>query len=166
MQTDLNASTVDIAISSVDHVPGQTERRTPRTLVDIFERALAYWPARAALDDGKQRLTYRQLTVTAQGVADRLAEHGVGRGDRVGVRVPSGTDDLYISVLGTLLAGAAYVPVDFDDPPERAETIWSGADVCAVVGEGRAITGITPGRGRRGPAGANGRLLGHLHLGL
>ena len=44
---------------------------------------------------------------------------GVGPGDKVGVRVPSGTTDLYVAILGIISAGAAYVPVDADDPEER-----------------------------------------------
>ena len=38
----------------------------------------------------------------------------------MGVRIKSGTTDLYVAILGILLAGAAYVPVDADDPDERA----------------------------------------------
>ena len=36
-------------------------------------------------------------------------EDGVGPGDKVGVRIRSGTVDLYVAIAGTLLAGAAYV---------------------------------------------------------
>ena len=44
-----------------------------------------------------------------------------------------------MAILGILLAGAAYVPVDADEPDERAETVWEEAEVCAVVGEDLAI---------------------------
>lgn len=70
----------------------------------------------------------------------RLAGAGVGLGDRVGVRVPSGTNDLYVAVLAVLAAGAAYVPVDAEDPDERAELVFGEADVRAVVGAGHEIT--------------------------
>ena len=52
---------------------------------------------------------------------------GVGRGDRVGVRIRSGTVDLYVAIMGVLLAGAAYVPVDADDPDERARLVFGEA---------------------------------------
>ena len=36
--------------------------------------------------------------------------------------------------MGTLLAGACYVPVDADDPQERARTVFDEADVAATIG--------------------------------
>jgi non-ribosomal peptide synthetase component F len=57
-------------------------------------------------------LTYEDLISAAGAVARRLATAGVVRGDRVGIRMPSGAADLYVAVLGVLAAGAAYVPVD------------------------------------------------------
>jgi non-ribosomal peptide synthetase component F len=74
--------------------------------VDIFMSSVERWPRQAALQDRVRSLSYEQLAQESQRLADRLASHGVGRGDRVGVRVPSGTADVYIAVLGTLLAGA------------------------------------------------------------
>ena len=83
-------------------------------------------------------------------LADRLRDGGVGPGDRVGVRVPSGKADLYVAILGALTAGAAYVPVDADDPPARAEQIFAAAEVCVVVGEGLELAWRGPAGGRVG----------------
>src|SRR4029453_9100003 len=57
----------------------------------------------------------------------------------IGVRIPSGTSDLYVAILGILMAGAAYVPVDADDPDERARLVFGEAKVGAVVGAGLRI---------------------------
>src|SRR5436190_5809854 len=96
-----------------------------RTLVDILiatARRHPTEPALAAGDTmGRTALTYRTLLTEVNKVRRGLIAAGVGPGDRVGVRVPSGTLDLYVSILGVLAAGAAYVPVDADDPDERAE---------------------------------------------
>ncbi len=125
-----------------------------RTLVDVFETTVAGYPHATALDDGRAALDYRALGAEVGSLAARLHGVGVGAGDRVGVRVPSGTAGLYVAILGVLAAGAAYVPVDVDDPDERAELVWSEAGVCAVLGAGLALTtrpGVVPGGVTRRP---------------
>ncbi|MFJ8635366.1 Pls/PosA family non-ribosomal peptide synthetase [Streptomyces sp. NPDC093568] len=113
---------------------------SPRTLVDVFDASVRSYPDEPALDDGTTSLTYRALAVEVERLRRELAAAGVGRGDRVGVRVPSGTNDLYIAILAVLAAGAAYVPVDAEDPDERAELVFGEADVRAVVGAGHELT--------------------------
>ncbi|MFW6186644.1 MAG: Pls/PosA family non-ribosomal peptide synthetase [Actinomycetota bacterium] len=96
-------------------------------------------PDAVALDDGTTVLSYAEFLERVETQAQRLWDLDIGRGDRVGIRVPSGTVDLYVAILGTIFAGAAYVPVDFDDPDERANTVWEEASVCAVYGAGLAL---------------------------
>nr|WP_245708603.1 Pls/PosA family non-ribosomal peptide synthetase [Ruania alba] len=122
-----------------------SDQATPaRTLVDIFSESVNAHPEAPALDSGLTQLSYRELAEAAAELADRLTAHGVRRGDRVGVRVSSGTTELYVAILGTLIAGAAYVPVDADDPPERARTVFTEAAVIAIVGNGLEITATAP----------------------
>ncbi|MGW2702152.1 Pls/PosA family non-ribosomal peptide synthetase [Streptomyces sp. NPDC001340] len=113
---------------------------SPRTLVDIFDASVRSYPDELALDDGTDRLTYRGLAVEVERLRRQLAEAGVGLGDRVGVRVPSGTNELYVAILAVLAAGAAYVPVDAEDPDERAELVFGEAAVRAVIGAGHIVT--------------------------
>ncbi|GGZ55387.1 amino acid adenylation protein [Streptomyces subrutilus] len=123
----------------------------PRTLVDVFEASVRAYPDEPALDDGTTRLTYRALAAEVERRRRALAAAGVGLGDRVGVRVPSGTTELYAAVLAVLAAGAAYVPVDAEDPDERAELVFGEAGVRAVVGAGQRVD--TTGAGARAAAG-------------
>ena len=53
--------------------------------------------------------------------------------------------------MGVLVSGAAYVPVDADDPDERARLVFDESDVAAVVGNGLVISGRR-GRARGGRA--------------
>ncbi len=110
-----------------------------RTLVDIILETIATYPSTPAIDDGSAILDYAELGVEIHELARKLWASDIGAGDRVGVRVPSGSKDLYVAILGILVAGAAYVPVDADEPDERAETVWEEAEVCAVVGEKLSI---------------------------
>jgi non-ribosomal peptide synthetase-like protein len=104
-----------------------------RTLVDILRATAAAFPDEPALDDGSTVLSYRDLEAAAAGFALRLGDHAIGAGDRVGIRVASGTNDLYLAILGVLWAGAAYVPVDADDPDDRAALVFSEAGVATIV---------------------------------
>jgi non-ribosomal peptide synthetase-like protein len=122
-----------------------------RTLLDILDETAWRYPDAQALDTGTAVLSYRQLLHAVGTFAAELAGYGIGPGDRVGVRVPSGTPELYLAILGVLRAGAAYVPVDVDDPDERAEMIWQDAGVCAVVGAGLSVVaGPSPTGGEPG----------------
>ncbi|WP_239588914.1 Pls/PosA family non-ribosomal peptide synthetase [Gordonia hydrophobica] len=105
----------------------------PRTLCDIVSSTALAHPDATAIDDGDHLVSYSELTALVRRVASRLAALGIGRGDRVGIRMPSGDRHLYIAILATLHAGAAYVPVDADDPDERARLVFGEADVDAII---------------------------------
>ena len=126
-----------------------------RTLVDVLAETVGRHPDARAIDDGNAALSYRELAGAVEQTAARLTAAGVGRGDRVGIRIPSGTLDLYVSILGVLSVGAAYVPVDNDDPDERARLVFDEAQVAAVLGADSDIRRRTP---AHRPAGAPGPL--------
>ncbi|SFR92323.1 non-ribosomal peptide synthetase terminal domain of unknown function [Microbacterium sp. cf046] len=105
----------------------------PRTLIDILRETSSRHPQASALEDADGALSYAELLAHVGRTAARLVAQGVHRGDRVGVRMPSGSRDLYVAILGILAAGAAYVPVDADDPAERAELVFREARVKGVI---------------------------------
>ncbi|MBE8519748.1 amino acid adenylation domain-containing protein [Amycolatopsis sp. H6(2020)] len=125
-----------------------------RTLLDVLAATAERHPNAAAIDDGTTTLTYRRLLDEIDVYGRRLKSYGVGLGDRVGIRISSGTAELYIAILATLSVGAAYVPVDADDPDERAELVFEEAQVAAVATDGKINVHSTPGgrEGRPGPA--------------
>ncbi|MER7128808.1 Pls/PosA family non-ribosomal peptide synthetase [Streptosporangium saharense] len=136
----MHPTTVDIEHAPAPAILSGGPAAPARTLIDILDETTRRHPDAAALDDGRTRLDYTGLRKRVDRMAEELRAAGVGRGDRVGVRVPSGTVDLYVAILATLTAGAAYVPVDADDPEERAELVFGEAAVSAVIGEGAAVT--------------------------
>ena len=114
----------------------------PRTLLDIVRETTARHPESSALEDATGALSYRELMARVVRVSARLQVAGVSRGDRVGIRMPSGSRELYVSILAVLAAGAAYVPVDADDPEERADLVFGEAGVRGIItgsGEYRSI---------------------------
>ena len=129
----------------------------PRTLWQILEATAEAFPEAIAMDDDRSVLTYRDLLRQARQAGDRLAAMGVGTGDRVGIRITSGSAELYLSILAVLSVGAAYVPVDVDDPDDRAELIWATADVRGIIGDGGELIWrkARPAAGWRRPAPAD-----------
>jgi amino acid adenylation domain-containing protein len=132
-----------------------TPATTPqaRTLLDIFNATAVRCGDRVAIDADDATLTYRQLAETARGLATRLTALGVGPGDRVGVQISSGTSELYVAILGVLHSGAAYVPVDADEPPARAALVFERAGACCVIRDGLAIDELARPSGADRPLG-------------
>jgi non-ribosomal peptide synthetase component F len=108
--------------------------------VDVFEMTVEDFPDDPAIDNGAAVLTYREFYEAADEVAAILNGLGIGREDRVGVRMKSGTVELYVAIMGVLLSGGCYVPVDADDPDERARTVFDEADVAAIIGDDLVVT--------------------------
>jgi non-ribosomal peptide synthetase-like protein len=127
-----------------------------RTLLDVLEATIARNPAASALDAEDRAYSYAELSAAADRVASALRAQGVGPGERVGIHIESGSSQLYIGIVAVLRAGAAYVPVDADDPPARAQEIWREADVCGVLEQGLELRSLRPAQGeRRGPGAAD-----------
>ncbi|MHC9295594.1 Pls/PosA family non-ribosomal peptide synthetase [Mycobacterium sp. LTG2003] len=124
----------------------------PRTLVDILYETARSFPDAPALDDGTVQLTYAELIADVEDSVAWLAARGIGRGDRIGIRMPSGSYALYVAILSALATGAAYVPVDADDPDERAELVFREANVVGVITEAGLIRGPGSSRGWRAAA--------------
>jgi non-ribosomal peptide synthetase-like protein len=139
----IGESAAAVPVADRGSVLGDAHDAPPaRTLIDVIAATADAHPGAPAIDDGTTTLSYRQLTAAAETMADRLAAAGVGRGDRVGVRLPSGTCELYVAILGVLAAGAAYVPVDADDPDERARLVFGEAGVRAVLSSDSPLAGL------------------------
>jgi pyochelin synthetase len=77
-------------------------------------------------------LSYRQLAARAAGVAETLTASGLRPGEPVAIWMDKGWEQA-VAVLGTLMAGGAYLPVDTAQPPARRDTIIADAGVRTVL---------------------------------
>ncbi|WP_224241336.1 amino acid adenylation domain-containing protein [Hyalangium gracile] len=77
----------------------------------LFEKQAQRTPEAVAVESGKERLTYEELSVRARQLASLLRRQGVGPGSRVGILLNPSLD-LIVALLGCLEAGAAYVPLE------------------------------------------------------
>jgi len=101
------------------------------SLTALFEDQAARSPGSVALA-GETTLTYRDLDRRAGRVARRLAGLGVGPEQRVGL-CSERSPDMIAGLIGILKCGAAYVPLDPDDPPERLAFTRRDAALRAIL---------------------------------
>jgi amino acid adenylation domain-containing protein len=89
-------------------------------------------PGQLAIVGTGYRVTYGELASAAAAVASALEQRGVVPGQLVAIVLPKGWEQV-AGVLGVLSAGAAYVPIDPDLPPERQSYLLTNADVTMAV---------------------------------
>ncbi|MGB6105900.1 MAG: amino acid adenylation domain-containing protein [Pusillimonas sp.] len=108
-----------------------THQNPPSVIHAILGHAAAR-PDAIAIVHGEQRLSYHGLLVSARAVASRLEAQGIQPGDRVGLHLERMPLAL-AAMLGIMLRGAAYVPLDPDSPEDRKAFIASEAELAAIV---------------------------------
>ncbi|MEH1125248.1 amino acid adenylation domain-containing protein [Micromonospora sp. CPCC 206061] len=84
----------------------------------LFARQVAERPHAVAVVDGDRSVSYAELDALAGRVAGGLAAKGVGPEDVVGIAVPRSVE-MVAAVLGVLRLGAAYLPLDTNQPEDR-----------------------------------------------
>jgi amino acid adenylation domain-containing protein len=86
----------------------------PQAVTGAAER----FPDSEAVRFSGDSLTYEELALRSNRLARVLVEHGVVRGDRVGIYMNKGLESV-VAVYGIMKAGAAYVPLDPFAPVAR-----------------------------------------------
>lgn len=108
------------------------------TLSHLLLQAADAHPDRPAVWSSAGELTYADLCDRSMCLARALVEHGIEPGDRVVIALAKDVA-LPVAIFGTLLAGGAYVPIDYLTPPARAHTIAADAEPVAVVAGRRTM---------------------------
>ncbi|AOJ72545.1 MULTISPECIES: non-ribosomal peptide synthetase [Burkholderia] len=134
------------------------------TVPAAFEQQAAATPDAIALTFGTQHLSYATLNARANRIAHRLIALGVGPGAIAAVCVPRSAE-LIVALLAILKAGAAYLPLDPDYPPERlafmladarpAATLTTAALAARVGGGGDVLYVDSPAENDASPAAAH-----------
>ncbi|MET0493575.1 MAG: amino acid adenylation domain-containing protein [Actinoplanes sp.] len=89
-------------------------------------------PHAPAIRDGAREVSYAELIVRADSLAGTLRANGVRPGTVAGVCLPRGAE-LVIAELAVLCAGAAYLPLDPENPPARLAGQYTAAGAVLVI---------------------------------
>jgi amino acid adenylation domain-containing protein len=108
----------------------QTGRPYPRdrSIHDLLAEQAAQTPERIALVCDGQWVSYRELNRRANQLGHYLQRLGVGPEALVGICVERGVE-MVVAVIGSLKAGAAYLPLDPEYPPERLAFMLEDAGI-------------------------------------
>ncbi|HEV2148046.1 MAG TPA: amino acid adenylation domain-containing protein, partial [Longimicrobiaceae bacterium] len=102
------------------------------SVVEMVWAQAARAPGATAVVLGERSLSYAELVGRADRLARRLRRWGAGPENRVAVLLDRSLE-LPVALLGTLRAGAAYVPVDPALPPERVSFLLEDTAAAAVI---------------------------------
>ena len=101
-------------------------------LPQLLQRSAEQRPQATAVWARGCTLTYRELEERSNQLAHLLRERGIQKGDRVGLYFPKSVESL-VAMFGILKAGAAYVPLDPEQPSARAGYIISNCKMKGLV---------------------------------
>ncbi|HEX7980366.1 MAG TPA: amino acid adenylation domain-containing protein, partial [Gemmatimonadaceae bacterium] len=113
---------------------GHTAVDVPRgiALHELVLQRAARWPDAPAVTMEGTTWSYATLMAHADRVARRLVARGIMPGQHVAVAVER-SHALVAVLQGVLMAGAAIVPIDANDPPERVAFVLDDAQVALLL---------------------------------
>jgi len=121
-----------------------TDRAFPeeKTIDQLFEEQAAKTPNAIAVTYEGKSLTYRELNVESDNLAQLLqefVEKSLKKSRVIGLCMNKDLD-LVISILGILKAGFAYLPLDPNDAEDRTNSILKDAEVDIILTDKKEIS--------------------------
>lgn len=124
----------------------ETDKAYPAsTLHALVSDQVARTPDHIAVESNGQRLTYTELNHYANALAHTLIAHGVTPNSVVGVYMER-TATLLVGLLAILKAGAAYMPLDPNQPAERLATMIADATPALLLTDETLRATVPPNR--------------------
>lgn len=111
---------------------GSTAQFPTACFPDAFDEQVLRTPEAIAVEMLDQQLTYRELAEQANGLAAQLVSQGIGLEDRIALFLPREIDVL-VAMIAIWKAGACFVPLNPDSPPQRSAAILEQCRPSLVV---------------------------------
>lgn len=102
------------------------------TVVELFEKSVKSFPGNIAVRFGDHALTYNELDLESNRLANYLLFKGIHKNDRVAIVLGRGVN-IIVSILAVLKCGASYIPVDPHYPKDRVAFMIDDADAQLII---------------------------------
>ncbi len=108
----------------------QTQRDYPKHLCihQLFEQQVLQTPEQVALVEYDQTISYAALNQRANQLSHYLLNHGVQSGDLIGL-CSQRSITMMVAVIAIMKTGAAYLPLDPNQPPQRLQHMVSDGEI-------------------------------------
>lgn len=103
-----------------------------KQLHQLFEDSVGKYPSNVALICDNVYLTYQELDIRANQLAQFLVQKNIRPGSVVAILLDRSLD-CYVSILALLKTGAVYVPIEVEYPDERINYILTDLPFTAVL---------------------------------
>ena len=110
---------------------------------DLFTAQAAATPSAVAVVCGTHQLTYHDLDIRSNRLANRLRSMGIGPDALVGVCLDRSWE-MVVALMAVLKAGGAYVPLDPVFPSERLSFMLEDSGVAVLISRGNLLSVAIP----------------------
>ncbi|QLE39379.1 amino acid adenylation domain-containing protein [Nostoc sp. C052] len=117
----------------------QTDYPQQACIHQLFEAQVEKTPDAVALIFNNQHLTYKDLNIRANQLAQHLQSLGVGTETLIGICIERSLE-MVVALLAILKAGGAYVPLDPGYPQERLAFMLSDTKVSVLLTQKELVT--------------------------
>lgn len=108
------------------------QEEIPLNIVAWFIDKVKNSPAKIAITDYSEEISYQDLHMRSNRLANYLQSYGVVEGDHVAILMQRSIDTL-VSLLAVLKLGAAYIPLDTTYPEERLQYMLDDSKTVLLI---------------------------------
>lgn len=121
-------------ISLIERLNDTSHELSGKYFTDMLEESFRKYPSKTAVLTSEREYTYSEFEKTVKSIASFLRKKGAGRNSAVAVMLRKGYEQI-ASVMGIVYSGAAYVPVEYDIPAERAADCIAQTDAKILLAD-------------------------------
>ncbi len=113
------------------------------SIIEMFDATAALHATAVAIECGERRLSYRELDERANSLANYLIAQGAGR-DSIVALLTTDTCERIVGILGTMKAGAAFMPLDVQQPAARLRKLMELAPPQFLLTDREVVLELLP----------------------